>query len=119
MSTHPIARQIVSVTLFLGFVLLLTACATARPPLAHTVHVTGPDGQNVSGALVTGHIGLRYTVTATTADDGTATLAYDPNHLELHTWTKITVEADGYPAQSVLVNLKENAAPSEIRLGQT
>lgn len=119
MPIHPLTHRVISLILSLFFAALLAACATAESPLAHTVHVTGPDGQNVSGALVTGRIGLRYTVTATTADDGTATLAYDPSHLELHTWTKITVEADGYPAQSVLVKLQPGSAPSEIRLGQT
>ena len=98
--------------------LLMTGCASAPPPVQHQVEVRNESGGSVAGANVTAEIALRYAVHGVTGADGAVTLAFDPEQLKLHQWSKITAETADYPPVSVLAELKEGGPPTVITLGQ-
>ena len=91
--------------------IFLSGCAQTPPPYEHQITVEeASSGDPVTGAKVTAAIGLRNFFKTETGPDGTAQISIDPESAELHTWTKLTVEADGFDAQSLLVNVGEEEA---------
>lgn len=109
-------QNIVLIALAL-FTILAAGCAEVEPPTEHSIEVRDAKTSDIiSNARVTGEVGLRHIVTDSTDVGGTVTLAFAPEHLALHQWVKITAEADGYPAQSVLINLENSKSPTVIRL---
>jgi cyclophilin family peptidyl-prolyl cis-trans isomerase len=97
--------------------ILMTGCAGAALPVEHTIEVRDAQtGSTIGNAAVTGEVGLRYQVSATTGQDGTVTLAFDPEHLQLHQWVKLSVNAEGYPPLTTLANLEESSDPIVIEL---
>jgi cyclophilin family peptidyl-prolyl cis-trans isomerase len=112
-------QKILSMAVLTLIFLLLTGCAAAPPPFEHQVEVRSDSGSPIAEANVTAEIALRYAVHGTTGTDGTVTLAFDPDQLQVDTWTKITVEAAGYPPVSVLDQMEEDGPPTIVTLGQT
>jgi cyclophilin family peptidyl-prolyl cis-trans isomerase len=97
---------------------MVSGCAEIEPPVEHTIEIIDAQtGQPIANAAVTGEISLRHIVSTTTGQDGTATLVFDPEHLQLHQWAKISVEADGYPAVTTLTDLLESETATVIELG--
>ncbi len=82
------------------------------------MEVRNESGGPVAGANVTAEIALRYAVNGVTDAEGAVTLAFDPEQLKLHQWSKITAETADYPPVSVLAELKEGGPPTVITLGQ-
>lgn len=106
-----------SVGALLAITLLITACAATPTPVEHDVQVEDAStGQPVSGADVKAEIDVRYAIEAQTNGEGMAHLSFDPDRLELHDWAKITVTAEGYPATSVLSEVK--GPTTVVQLGQ-
>ncbi|MCG3210829.1 MAG: hypothetical protein FOGNACKC_04464 [Anaerolineae bacterium] len=95
----------------------LTGCAGTPAPVEHQVKVQDAQtGRVIAGANITAQIDVRYTVSGTTNTEGVAQLAFDSDRLELHDWAKFTVEAEGYPATSVLGEVR--GPTTVIELGQ-
>ena len=87
---------------------MLSGCAQTPPPIEHQITVEdASSGDPVSGAKVVAEIGLRNITETETGSDGVAQISIDPEDTELHTWAKLSVEADGYDTESLLVNVSE------------
>jgi hypothetical protein len=96
---------------------LTAGCAAAPVPVEHTVKVQdATDSRPISAAAVKAEIDLRYAVEGVTGSDGSVTLTFDPFHLELHNWTKLTVTAADYVTQTLLAQVEPGSAPTVVEL---
>ncbi len=116
--TRILQKHLIPVLVVITTAIVLTGCLQTEAPLQHEVQVQdAATGNPVAGANVMAKINLRYQPESTTNSEGVALLSFDSQYLELHAWTKITVEAEGHPTQSVLVQLQEGGAPTVVKLG--
>jgi peptidyl-prolyl cis-trans isomerase B (cyclophilin B) len=94
--------------------MLLVGCAQA-PPIEYEIQVQATDtSEPVSGAVVKAEMGLRVVVEAISDADGLAHLIIDEEFRNV--WVKVTVEADEYQKQSLLVELTEENPARVVQL---